>query len=457
MDWLANHHALIVCGKKIVRIPYEDEVLIVQGDRGDKGEKSKLSIISCTKAQKYIKREDLLGLLHTRQVKFQIDLVPGAAPVARAPYRLSPSELQELVQEEDIPKIVFRTRYGHYKFQVMPFELTNASAVFMDLMNRVCKPYMDKFMIVFIDEILICSKSKEQNAEQLKSILELFKKEELYAKFSECDFWLSRVQFLGHVIDIEGIHKLCSAPILDLPEGSDNFVVYCDASRKGLGAVLMQIEKVIAYASRQLKIHKKNYTTHDLQVGAVVFALKMWRHYLYDIKCVVFTDHKSLQHILAQKELNMRQHRWLELLSDYDYEICYHPRKANMVVDDLSRKERNKPLRVRALVLTIEVGYLVEAKVGDAQLIGPEIIHETTKKIIQIKKRIQAARDRQKSYADRRRKPLEFEVGDKVMLKVSPWKGVIRFDKWGKLNHRYIGPFLLKWERLLIDLNSQRN
>ncbi|GKC50582.1 putative reverse transcriptase domain-containing protein [Tanacetum coccineum] len=147
--------------------------------------------------------------------------------------------------------------------------------------------------------------------------------------------------------------KLCSAPILALPEGSENFVVYCDASHKGLGTVLMQREKVIAYASRQLKVHEKNYTTHDLELGAVVFALKMWRHYLYGTKCVVFTDHKSLQHILDQKELNMRQRRWLELLSDYDCEIRYHPGKANVVADALSRKERSKPLRVRALVMTI--------------------------------------------------------------------------------------------------------
>ncbi|GKB40736.1 reverse transcriptase domain-containing protein [Tanacetum coccineum] len=305
----------------------------------------------------------------------------------------------------------------------MPFGLTNAPAVFMDLMNRVCKPYLDKFMIVFIDDILIYSKSEEEHAEHLKLILELHKKDEFYAKFSKCDFWLSKVQFLGHVIDSEGIHvdpakiesikdwaspktpteirqflglagyyrrfiegfskiakpmtkltqknakfdwsekvkdvfqllkqKLCSAPILSLPEGSEDFVVYCDASRKGLGAVLMQREKVIAYASRQLKIHEKNYTTHDLELGAVVFALKMWRHYLYGTKCVVFTDHKNLQHILDQKELNMRQRRWLELLSDYDCEIRYHPGKANVMTYALSRKERNKPLRVRALVLTI--------------------------------------------------------------------------------------------------------
>ncbi|GJR20764.1 putative reverse transcriptase domain-containing protein [Tanacetum coccineum] len=293
----------------------------------------------------------------------------------------------------------------------------------MDLMNRVCKPYLDKFVIVFIDDILIYSKNKQEHKEHLKLILELLKKEELYAKFSKCEFWIPKVQFLGHVIDSKGIHvdpakiesikdwaspkspteirqflglagyyrrfiegfskiakpmtkltqkkvkfewgdkqeaafqllkqKLCSAPILALPEGSEDFIAYCDASKKGLGAVLMQREKVIAYASRQLKIHEKNYTTHDLELGAVVFALKIWRHYLYGTKCTVFTDHKSLQHILNQKELNMRQRRWLELLSDYDCEIRYHPGKANVVADALSRKERDQPLRVRALVMTI--------------------------------------------------------------------------------------------------------
>ncbi|GKF16246.1 putative reverse transcriptase domain-containing protein, partial [Tanacetum coccineum] len=137
--------------------------------------------------------------------------------------------------------------------------------------------------------------------------------------------------------------KLSSAPILALPEGSENFIVYCDASHKGLGAMLMQREKVIAYASRQLKIYEKNYTTHDLELGAVVFALKMWRHYLYGTKCIVFTDQKSLQHILDQKELNLRQRRWLELLSDYDCELRYHPRKANVILNAQveARKEEN--------------------------------------------------------------------------------------------------------------------
>ncbi|GJV59025.1 putative reverse transcriptase domain-containing protein [Tanacetum coccineum] len=205
-------------------------------------------------------------------------------------------------------------RYGHYEFQVMPFGLTNAPAVFMDLMNRVCKPYLDKFVIVFIDDILIYSKNKEEHEEHLKLILELLKKEKLYTKFSKCEFWIPKVQFLRHVIDSKGIHvdpakiesiknwaspkspteirqclghtgyyrrfiegfsKIANAPILALPKGSENFIVYCDASHKGLGAVLIQNEKVIAYASRQLKIHEKNYTTHDLELGAVVFALKI--------------------------------------------------------------------------------------------------------------------------------------------------------------------------------------
>ncbi|GKA14563.1 putative reverse transcriptase domain-containing protein [Tanacetum coccineum] len=154
--------------------------------------------------------------------------------------------------------------------------------------------------------------------------------------------------------------KLCSASILALPEGSENFMVYCDVSHKGLDAVLMQKKKVMAYASRQLKIHEKNYTTHDLELGAVVFTLKMWKHYLYGTKCVGFTDHKSLQHILDQKELNMRQRTWLELLSDCDCELRYHPGKANVVTDVLSRKGRPKPLRVRALVMTIGLNLLVQ-------------------------------------------------------------------------------------------------
>ncbi|GKD71903.1 putative reverse transcriptase domain-containing protein, partial [Tanacetum coccineum] len=508
MDCLSKYHAMIAYAKKIVRIPWGNKTLIVRSDGSDNGHRSQLNIISCTKAQKYLLEgcpiflaqvtmkkaedkskekqleevpivqdfpevfpEDLPGIPPTRQVEFQIDLIPGAAPVARAPYRLAPSEMKELsdqlkelsdkgfirpssspwgapvlfvkkkdgsfrmcIDYQELNKLTVKnhypliriddlTRYGHYEFQVMPFGLTNAPTVFMDLMNRVCKPYLDKFVIVFIDDILIYSKSKQEHEEHLKLILELLKKEQWYAKFSKCEFWIPKVQFLGHVIDSQLIHvdpvkiesikdwtspktateirqflglagyyqrfiegflkiaksmtkltqkkvkfdwgdkekvafqlikqKLCSAPILALPEGSEDFIVYCDTSIKGLGTVMMQRKKVIAYASRQLKIHEKNYTTHDLKLGAVVFALKIWRHYLYGTKCIVFIDHKSLQHILDQKELNMRQCRWLELLSDYDCEIRYHPGKANVVANALSRKVRNKPLRVRALVMTI--------------------------------------------------------------------------------------------------------
>ncbi|KAJ9556156.1 hypothetical protein OSB04_010770 [Centaurea solstitialis] len=163
-------------------------------------------------------------------------------------------------------------------------------------------------------------------------------------------------------------HKLCNAPILALPEGTDNFVVYCDASHQGLGCVLMQNEKVIAYASRQLKVHEKNYTTHDLELGAVVFALKIWRHYLYGTKCTIFTDHKSLQHILDQKMLNMRQRRWVELLSDYDCEIKYHPGKANVVADALSRKERVKPTRTRVMGVIVQTS--LKSQILEAQREG---------------------------------------------------------------------------------------
>ncbi|GJU43604.1 putative nucleotidyltransferase, ribonuclease H [Tanacetum coccineum] len=401
MDWMAEHRAEVVCYEKYVRVPYKNDMLIIQGERSGIKSESRLEVISSIRTQKYIDQGCQVFLIQMmKEEKTEISerriedvpvLIPGAAPVARAPYRLAPAEMKELaeqlkklsdkvknryplpriddlfdqlqgssiyskidlrsgyhqlrVREEDIPKTAFRTRYGHYEFRVMPFGLTNAPAVFMDLMNCVCKPYLDKFVIGFIDDILIYSRNKKEHEEHLKTILELLKKEELYAKFSKCEFWINTVKFLGHVIDSSGIHvdpakieavknwaspttpseirqflglagyyrrfiegfskiakpmteltqknqkfdwgeeqeeafqllkqKLCAAPILALPEGSEDFVVYCDASIKGLGAVLMQRMKVIAYASRQLKIHEKNYTTHDLELGAVVFALKI--------------------------------------------------------------------------------------------------------------------------------------------------------------------------------------
>nr|GEW73549.1 retrotransposon protein, putative, Ty3-gypsy subclass [Tanacetum cinerariifolium] len=203
--------------------------------------------------------------------------------------------------------------------------------------------------------------------EHLKLILEFLKKEELYAKFSKCEFWIPKVQFLDHVIDSQGIYvdpaKIESVKDWASPKSPTEIRQFLGLL--GLGAVLMQREKVISCASRQLKIHEKNYTTHDLELRAVVFALKIWRHYLYGTKCTVFTDHKSLQHILDQKELNMRQHRWLELINDYDCDICYHLGKPNVVADALSRKEQEPPLRVRTLVMTI--GLDLPKKILNAQ------------------------------------------------------------------------------------------
>ncbi|GJU66280.1 putative reverse transcriptase domain-containing protein [Tanacetum coccineum] len=209
-------------------------------------------------------------------------------------------------------------------------------------MNRVCKPYLDKFVIVYIDDILIYSKNKEEHEEYLKLILELLKKEELYAKFSKCEFWIPKVQFLGHVIDSQSIH-VDPAKIESIKDWASPKTPTEIRQFLGLGAVLMQNEKVFAYASRQLKIHEKNYTTHDLEL-----------------------DYKSLQQILDQKDLNMRQRRWLELLSDYVYEIRYHPGKANVVADALSRKERIKPFWVRALVTTI--GLNLPKQILEAQI-----------------------------------------------------------------------------------------
>nr|GEZ41479.1 retrovirus-related Pol polyprotein from transposon 17.6 [Tanacetum cinerariifolium] len=343
MDWLTTYHAVIVCDEKIVRVPFGNETLIIRSrapyrlapsemkELPDQlQELSKKGFIRPSSSPwgapiLFVKKKDgsfrmcidyrELNKLTVKnrypllRIDDLFDQLQGSSIYLKIDLRLGYYQLR--VREEDIPKTAFRTRYSHYKFQVMSFGLTNAPAIFMDLMNRVCKPYLDKFVIIFIDDILIYSKNEQDHGEHL------------------------------------------SAPILALPEGAEDFVAYCDASHKGLGVVLMQREKVISYASRKLKIYEKNYTTHDLELGAVVFALKIWRQYLYETKCTMFTDHKSLQHILDQKELNMRQRHWLELFSDYDCEIRYHPGKANVVADALSRKERIKPLRVRALVMTI--------------------------------------------------------------------------------------------------------
>nr|GEX03498.1 putative reverse transcriptase domain-containing protein [Tanacetum cinerariifolium] len=448
-----------------------------------------VTVISCSKAQRYMAKgcQTFMAQITTRKEEDKsegkqlkdIDLILGTTPVARAPYRLAPFEMKELskqlqelfnkgfirpssspwgapvlfvkkkdrsfrmcidyqelnkltvkncyplpqiddlfdqlqgssiyskidlrsdyhqlrVREQDVPKTTFQTRYGHYEFQVMPFGLTNAPVVFMDLINRVCKPYLDKFVIVFIDDIIIYCKDKKEHEEHLKAILELLKEEKLYAKISKCEFWIPKVQFLGHIIDSRGIHVdpakiesikdwaspktpteirqfldlagFCrSALILALREGSKDFVVYCDASHKGLGAILMQREK------------------------------------------------KSFQKALGT-------------ITVYHPEIDGQSERTIQTLEDMQR----------ACVIDFGKGWvkhlpLVKFSYNNSYHAS---IKETTEKIILIKQRMQAAQDQQKSYADRKRNPMEFKVGDRVMLKVSPWKGVVRFIKRGKLNSR---------------------
>ncbi|GJR55194.1 putative reverse transcriptase domain-containing protein [Tanacetum coccineum] len=358
MDWLSNHKAKIICHEKVVRIPLLDgKVLRVLGEKPEEKMRQLKGVKAKEKEQEEIVvvrdfpnvfLDDLSGLPPVQEIEFRIELIPRETPVAKSPYRLAPSELVELsrqlkeiqdkgfirpssspwgapffskidlrsgyhqlrVHEDDIPKTTFRTRYGHFEFTVMPFGLTIAPATW------------------------------EEHVEQLRLVLELLKKEKLYAKFSKYPSKIEAVKnWKSPETPTEGEEqelafqtlkdKLCNAPVLALLDGLEDFVVYCDTSGIGLGCVLMQRGKVIAYASRQLKIHEKNYTTHDLELGAFLFALKIWRHYMYGTKSI-------------------------ELFCDYDYEIRYHPGKANVVADALSRKERVKLKRVRAMNMTLQ-------------------------------------------------------------------------------------------------------
>nr|GEX56526.1 hypothetical protein [Tanacetum cinerariifolium] len=383
MDWLFNHKAEIICHEKVVRIPLLDgNVLRVLGEKPDE----KIRQLKSAKAKDKKQREIVMVRDFPEELQdkgfIRPSSLPWGAPVlfvkkndgsfrmyidyrelnkltVKNRYRLpriddlfdqlqgsqffSKIDLrsgyhQLRVHEDDISKTTFRTRYGHFEFTVMPFGLTNAPAVFMDLMNRVCKPYLDKFVIVFIVDILIYYKTQEEHVEHLRHMINGIGIHVDPNKIKAVKNWKAPRTLIED--------KLCNAPVLALLKGPKDFVVYCDASGIGLGCVLeMQRGKVISYASRQLKIHEKNYTTYGLELVAVVFALKIWRHYLYRTNSIIYTDHKSLQHIFSQKELNMRQRRWIELFSDYDCEIRYHPSKANVMDDALSRKKRVKPQR----------------------------------------------------------------------------------------------------------------
>jgi hypothetical protein len=303
----------------------------------------------------------------------------------------------------------------------MLFGLTNAHAYFMYLMNKVFMEYLDKFVVVFINDILIFFKNEEEHDEHLHLVLQKLRENQLYAKLNKYEFWLKEVSFLGHIIYEGGISvdpskvkdvlswktpqnvsdirsflglagyykrfierfskiskpmtkllakgntfewtqsretsfqelkkRLTMTPVLTMPDMEKPFSIYCDASDQGLGCVLMQDGHVVAYASRKLRKHEEKYLTHDLELAAVVHALKIWRHYIIDKRCEVYSDHRSLKYIFTQPDLNLRQQRWLKLIKDYDLGINYHPSKANVVADALSRRSHVNMLATRELLL----------------------------------------------------------------------------------------------------------
>nr|ADB85376.1 putative retrotransposon protein [Phyllostachys edulis] len=252
---------------------------------------------------------------------------------------LSSGYHQLKIRQEDIPKIAFSTRYELYEYTVMSFGLTNAPAYFMNLMNKVFMEYLDKFVIVFIDDILVYSNSKEEHEEHLRLVLNKLRDHQLYAKFDKLLPQIYR-RILQNSKTPHSVAKEGKKSILGR---QNDFEVFCDASRQDLGCVLMQERKVVVYTSCQLKPHEANYPTHDLELAVVVHALKIWHNYLIGNRCEVYTDHKSLKYIFTQADLNMRQRRWLELIKDYNMGIHYHPEKANVWLSKCSGNATNSP------------------------------------------------------------------------------------------------------------------
>nr|GEZ65262.1 putative reverse transcriptase domain, ribonuclease H-like domain, aspartic peptidase domain protein [Tanacetum cinerariifolium] len=457
MDWLSKYHAKIICNEKVVHIPIEDKTLIIR---------------------------ELPGLPPVRQVEFQIDLIPGAAPVARAPYRLAPSEMQELSKQLQ--------------------ELADRGFIRPNLMNRVCKPYLDKFVIVFIDDILIYSCDKEEHANHLRIILELLKKEKFYAKFSKCDFWIRTVQFLGHLIDSQGLHvdhakievvknwhllphllkygkdqeidfqilkkKLCEALILALPEGNDYFVVYCDASiqecQKPSGLLIQPNIPIWKWERITMDFVTKLPKTsngHDT-IWVIVDRLTKSAHFIptRETKSMdtltwlyikeIISPHGVPISIISDRDSHFTSRFWqslqktlgtqLDMSTTYHLEADGQSERTIQTLEDMlwacaidfgKGWEKHLPLvefsynnsyhaNIKAAPFEALYGQKCRslvcwAEVGDTQITGPEIIHETAEKIVKIRQHLQAARDRQRSYANVRRKPLEFQTGDRVMLK----------------------------------------
>nr|GEW81858.1 putative reverse transcriptase domain-containing protein [Tanacetum cinerariifolium] len=579
MDWLSRYNAVIACAEKLMCIPFGNEILTIRKEGSNKRNEYRLNIISFSKAQEYMSKG-------WSSVYSKIDLRSG--------YH------QLRVREEDIPKTTFKTRYGHYEFQVMPFGLTNALAVFMDLMNWVCKPYLDKFVIVFIDDILIYSKDEKEHEEHLKVILELLKKEELYAKFSKCEFRIPKVQFLGHVIDSQGIHvdlaKIEFVKDWASPKSPTKIRQFLGLT----GYYRRFIEGFSKIAKPMTKLTQKKFKfewgdkqeeakeQEPLRVRALVMTISLdlpkqilnaqtdarkpeniknedvrgmlvenaknpeaireqklepradatqclngrsWLPYYGDLQTVIMhKSHKSKYFVHPGSDKMYQDMKKLYSWPNMKVDIATyvskcltcakvmaeHQRPSGLlvIVNRLTKSAIFTPIRetdpmdklariylkevvtrhgIPVLIISdrdprfasnfwrslqnafrkgwvnhlplVEFSYnnsyhasikaapfealygrnchspICWTKVGEAQIRGPELVQETTEKIVQIKQRMQAARDRQKSYADLKRKEMEFQVGDKVMIKVLPWKGVVRFGKWGKLNPKYVGPF----------------